>query len=78
MGFLDPSDESDLEYENCKLVAAQITEAIYQQKSRLVIDEEKQGRVIEDLRKRKEERWKARKDYVYNMLNEKMRRIVLL
>ena len=78
MGFLDPSDESDLEYENSKLVTAQITEAIYQQKSRLVIDEEKQGYAIEDLRKRKEERWKARKDYVNNMLNEKMMRIILL
>ena len=78
MGFLNPSDESNWEYENSKLVTSQIAEAIYQQKSRLEIDDEAQNSVKADLRKRKEERWKERQEYVNGRLNEKMRRVVQL
>ena len=78
MGFLNPSDEADWEYENSKHVTSQLTEAIYHQKSRLLIDEEAQGKVMKDLRKRKEERWTERQEYVKNTLDEKMQRIVML
>ncbi len=78
MGFLDPSIESNWEYENSKRVTSQLTEAIYQQKSRLEIDEEAQGRVMVDLRKRKEERWKECQECVNTILDEKMQRIIML
>jgi hypothetical protein len=78
MGFLNPSHESNWEYQNSKLVTSQIAEAIYQQKSSLEIDKEAQERLKAELRNEKEERWKERLEHVNSRLNEKMRRIVLL
>ena len=52
MGFLDPSEESEWEYENSKVVTAQISEAIYEQMPHLDIDVAAQEAVMKDLRRR--------------------------
>ena len=58
MGFLDPSVEADIEYENSLLVTTQLAYQIYDQKAHFQVDEETQGQIMHDLRKRKEQRWK--------------------
>lgn len=78
MGFLNLSEEADWEYENSSRVTAHLTEAIYQQKSCLQIDEEAQEAVMEDLRKRKEQRWKDCQEKVWSVLTDQMKRIILL
>ena len=78
MGLLDPSEESEWEYENSKRITAQINDAIYQQKSRLEIDEEAQEALLKDLKKRKEERWIERRDNVMNMIDARMCRVIQL
>ena len=78
MGFLNPQDEADWEYENSLLVTAQLTEAIFQQETSLAIDEEAQSNVMNDLKRRKEERWKIRHEQVKGLLNERMQRIIQL
>ena len=78
MGFLDPSVEADYEYENSVLVTAQLTNAIYQQNHRLKIDDEAQERILKELTKRKDQRWKERQEQVQNAVTERMKRIILL
>ena len=78
MGFQDPSEESEWEYENSKRVTAQISDAIYQQQCHLEFDEEAQVTIMKDLKKRKVERWNERYDNVMNMLDARMRRVIQL
>ena len=78
MGFLDPSEESEWEYENSKVVTAQISEAIYEQMPHLDIDVAAQEAVMKDLRRRKEDRWKERHEQVRDALDERMRRVIEL
>ena len=78
MGFLDPSEESEWEYENSKIVTAQISEAIYEQRPRLDIDVEAQEAVMKDLRRRKEDLWKERCEHVRGAHDERMRRVIEL
>ena len=56
MGFLDPMEEAEWEYENSKLISAPVSEAIYNQAPHLDIDTKAQEAVIKDLRRRKGER----------------------
>ena len=56
MGFLDPSVEADIEYENSLLVTTQLADQIYDQKAHFHVDEEIQRQIMHDLRKRKEQR----------------------
>ena len=78
MGFLNPCDESNWEYENSKIVTQQLANAIYQQQSALTVDEDDQQKVVEELKKNKQAGWKEEKEKVISMLGEKMQRIVLL
>ena len=78
MGFLDPTEEAEWEYENSKMISAPVSEAIYNQLPHLDIDTEAQEAVIKDLRRRKGERWKMRYEHVREMLSERMRRTIEL
>ena len=78
MGSLDPSVEADIEYENSLLVTTQLADQIYDQKAHLQVDEETQGQIMHDLRKRKEQRWKNRHEQMQNVLSDRMKRILLL
>ena len=78
MGFLNPCEEAEWEYENSLQVTAQLTEAIFQQRSSYQVNEEAQEAVLLDLRRRKDERWKGRYEQVKNSLSNQMQRVIML
>ena len=62
MGFLDPSEEADLEYNNSVRVTAQLADHIFEQKSELQIDEKMQENLLKELRSEKAQRWIDQKE----------------
>ena len=78
MGFLNPSEEAEWEYQNSKLMTSQLSEAIFNQNRILQIDEEAQAREKADLRKRKDARWADRQENLKNTVSDKMKRFVML
>ena len=67
MGFLNPSEEAEWEYQNSKLVTSPLSEAIFNQNRILQIDEEAQVREKADLRKRKDAHWADRQESLKNI-----------
>ena len=78
MGFLNPCEEADGEYANSLVVNAQLTQAIFEQKQSLEIDEEARATSLNELKARKRQQWKERQEHVNALVTEKMRRIVQL
>ena len=58
LGFLDPCSVADLEYESSVAATSQLTNAIYNQQSFLVIDEEKQTETMSRVKHKKSEWYK--------------------
>ena len=58
LGFLDPCSVADLEYESSVAATSQLTNAIYNQQSFLVIDEEKQTETMSRVKHKKNEWYK--------------------
>ena len=54
MGFLDPSETSDLEYESSVIATTQLTDAIFNQLSNPEIDQEAQSESMAAVKKKKE------------------------
>ena len=78
MGFLNPSLEAEKEYQNSVLATSQLTDAIYNQEREFVINEEVQSGILKDLQKSKESWWKDHQEQVQNMMNDHMKRVLLL
>ena len=58
LGFLDPCSVADLEYESSVSETSQLTNAIYNQQSFLVINEEKQIKTMSSVKHKKNEWYK--------------------
>ena len=53
IGFLNPSREANLEFENSVAATAILADAIYVYQQQFIINEESQEKIIEDIRKKK-------------------------
>ena len=55
MGFLNPSDEADQEYQNSVEATAKLTDAIYNQHPQFIVNEEEQVKIVDGIRKGKDQ-----------------------
>ena len=78
MGFLNPSEESDFEYQNSKLITSQLTQAIFNQERELQVDEEALRNSKAEVREAKNARLAGQQEQLKNILSESMQRLVLL
>ena len=78
MGFLNPSEEADHEYQNSIAATAKLTDAIYNQHLQFTVNEEEQEKIVDDIRKRKDQRWKDLKEQVINATSDHMKHILQL
>ena len=78
MGFLNPSEESDFEYQSSKLITSQLTQAIFNQERVLRIDEEALRNSKAEVREAKNARLADQRERLSNILSESMQRLVLL
>ena len=78
MGFLNPSDEADQEYQNSVEATAKLTDAIYNQHPKFVVNEEEHVKIVDGIRKRKDDRWKDLQQQSLNIASDHMKRILLL
>ena len=78
MGFLNPSEESDFEYQSSKLITSQLTQAIFNQERVLQIDEEALRNSKAEVREAKNLRLADQRERLSNILSESMQRLVLL
>ena len=78
MGFLNPSCEANLEFENSVAASAKLADAIYDQQQQFTVDEEAQEKIKEGIRNKKEQRWKNLKVETEALLSDHMKRIMSL
>ena len=78
MGFLNTSEEADQEYQNSIAATAKLTDAIYNQHPKFTMNEEEQVKIVDDIRKRKDQRWKDLKEQSLNVASDHMKHILKL
>ena len=78
MGFSNPSEEANWEFENSKLITAQLTAAIFYQETVFSVDDTVQKGAVKILRQRKETHWKELQVNLRTTLSEQMKRLLSL
>ena len=78
LSFLDPSAEAEHEYINSTNATQQLTEAIFEQKSELNIDEDKQKTIISDIKKNKSLRAESLLSQIKDNVSESMYKLIEL
>ena len=73
IGIQDPSLESDYDYEDSLLVTANLTQAIIDQLPTYVEDKVTQATIMKDIKRRKDQRWKERRQSILDGLNKDQR-----
>ena len=78
MGFLNPSEEADQEYQNSVAATAKLADSIYNQHPKFTVNEEEQVKIVDEIRKRKDQRWKDLKEQSLNVASDHMKHILKL
>ena len=73
LGIHDPSKEANFDYEDSKLATANLKQVIINQLPTYVEDKETQATIMKDIRKRKDQRWKERKQSILAGMNKEQR-----
>ena len=64
MGIHDPSKEADFDIEDSKSVTADLTQVIFNQLPSYEEDKDAQASIMKEIRRRKDQRWKERKESI--------------
>ena len=78
MGFLNPTEEADYEYENSKIATAELSKAIFEQQERLVIDNDAEKETLKEIVERKSARLNLMQDEVKAATTDHMQKIIEL
>ena len=80
--FLPNTDEvicsRDGTTQNSIAATAKLTDAIYNQHPKFTMNEEEQVKIVDDIRKRKDQRWKDLKEQSLNVASDHMKHIIKL
>ena len=78
LGFLIPTEEAQFEYQYSRIVTDQLTQAIFNQHTKLNINIEEREQAIKQIKELKEQRYKVNIETLQSKLPEKLWKLVLL